>query len=1027
VQRKLGLRALAAACLLALLATLNSPASGAVPITNASDALRTGWYPDQTQLNSDVVSGGSFGRLYSTAVTGQVYAQPLLADDTLLVATEDNWIYGLNPRTGAIRWQRNVGTPFNASDVSCSDLSPRIGITGTPVVDPDTHTAYFFSKTYVSGVAAWFAHAVEVSTGAERAGFPVQITGNADNAPSVSFNAKTELERPGLLLMNGVVYGAFGGHCDRTPYQGWVVGASTAGAVTAKWVTPASGSGAGIWQSGGGLVSDGSGQILVTTGNGGTPTSPTPGSSPPAGLGESVVRLAVQANGTLQATDFFAPYDAAKLDTWDADFGSGGPVALPAPWFGTLNVPNLMVAVGKQGYVYLLNRSSLGGIGQGPGGSDQVVSRIGPYGGVWSRPAVWPGDGGYVYMPTASGGTAGGSTGNLQVYSYGVDGGGNPTLSRVASSSDAFGFGSSAPVVTSSGTASGSALMWIVWSPDASGNGAQLRAYAPVPSGGRPTLLFSAPVGQSAKFNPPGVGDNRIYVGARDGHVLGFGAPVDPPLLSTPLVFPDTKVGQTSTVNEVFSAAKDVTVTSVSSTSARFTPSAGALPRTLHTGDTFTVPVTFAPSAPGPAGGSLQVITSEGQVNVGLSGTGQPADAQLSVSPPVVSFGGTVVGGHLAGTVTISNVGGSPLTFNSVGGVPAPFAVTGAPAPGATLAAGRSVSVGVSFSPTEPGDFTDVLTVDTSAGSKDIGLSGSATGPAHLKITPPSFSGWYLPVGSSEERSFELRNVGDTRLTLTKSKPPTGATLRAVTELPEGTTIDPGHAVTVKVGFAPTAPGPETAQWDITGTDDSGPHTVTFGASGVALSSSASAPASSTSPSFGVRYSAVDTGGPGLDDVELWAATPADPVYHLVATGSGGAFPYSATAGNGVYRFYTRARDKAGIYENAPAAPDASVTVAVPLAQPLPLFAPKATPAARVTKLALNKATFRVRYSLSTAANVTLHVERRGAVRMRRTLRGVAGTNSFRLRTRRLRPGRYRLVLTPAGGQGRTLRFRVSR
>jgi hypothetical protein len=600
--------------------------------------------------------------------------------------------------------------------------------------------------------------------------------------------------------------------------------------------------------------------------------------------------------------------------------------------------------------------------------------------------------------------------------------------------------------VTSNGTGSGSALVWIVWSPDGSGNGSQLRAYAPVPSNGRPTLLWSAPVGQSSKFNPPGVGDNRIYVGTRDGHVVGFGAPVDSPLTSSPLVFPDTKVGQTSVRNAVFTAAKEVTVTSVSSTSARFTSSAPALPVTLHTGDTFTVPVTFAPTAPGPAGGSLQVVTSEGQVNLGLSGTGQPADAKLSVSPPVVSFGGTVVGGRLAGTVTISNVGGSPLTFNSVGGVSAPFGVTGAPAAGATLAAGRSVAVNVSFSPTEPGDFTDALEIDTSAGTAEVGLSGSATGPAHLTITPPSFSGWYLPVGGSEERSFELRNAGDTRLTLTKSKPPAGVTLRATTDLPEGTTIDPGHSVTVKVRFEPASPGPVTDQWDITGTDDTGPHTVTFAASGVELASSASAAPASLSPNLTIGYSASDKGGPGLSAVELWAATATDSAYHLVATdtapGANGSFSYSAP-GDGTYRFITRARDGAGIYEPEPVQPDATVTVSVPpLLQPAPLL--KAT-VARVTQLKLRPATFRgrhardagtdVRYSLSAASKVAVEVERRAGrhyVHMKgsQTITGAAGTNSFHFSGRKLKAGRYRLVLTPLAADGfrgasKSARFRV--
>ena len=329
MQLTLPRRTLVAACIFTLLAAFSSVARASAPVTAGNDSLRTSWYPDQTTLNSDLVTGGSFGRLFSTAVTGQVYAQPLLADDTIFVATDDNWIYGLNPRSGAVKWSRNVGTPFNSSDVNCPDLSPHIGVTGTPVIDPDTQTAYFFAKTYVSGNAAYFAHAVDVTTGDERAGFPVQITGNADNAPSVGFQAKFEMQRPGLLLMNGVVYAAFGGHCDRQPYQGWVVGVSTAGAVTAKWVTPANGSGAGIWQSGGGLVSDGSGQIMLATGNGGTPSSPTPGNAPPAGLGESVVRLAVGGDGKLHATDFFAPYDAQKLDSWDADFASGAPVALP--------------------------------------------------------------------------------------------------------------------------------------------------------------------------------------------------------------------------------------------------------------------------------------------------------------------------------------------------------------------------------------------------------------------------------------------------------------------------------------------------------------------------------------------------------------------------------------------------------------------------------------------------------------------------------------------------------------------------
>ena len=180
---------------------------------------------------------------------------------------------------------------------------------------------------------------------------------------------------------------------------------------------------------------------------------------------------------------------------------------LPDEYFGTPAIPHLAVAVGKDGYVYLLNRDNLGGIGQGPSDSDDVVQRIGPYGGVWSRPGVWPGEGGWVYIPTASGGTsASGSSGNLQVYKYGLSGSGAPTLSLQGTSSEAFGFSSSAPVITSDGTIPGSALVWIVWAPNGSGEGAQLRAYKPIPVNGEPVMLWSAPIGTSAKFATPGRG-----------------------------------------------------------------------------------------------------------------------------------------------------------------------------------------------------------------------------------------------------------------------------------------------------------------------------------------------------------------------------------------------------------------------------------------------------------------------------------------------------------------------------------------
>ena len=228
-----------AAALIALLASLAlAGAAVADGVTNAGDDLRTGWYPDEGAITPQLVSGGTFGQLWSAPVDGQVYAQPLLsASGTLIVATENDKVYGLDPATGAKQWMQDLGTPWNPADIGCGDIAPSIGTTATPVIDSSTNTVYLTHKTYVSGTAAWFMDALDVATGQERTGFPVRLGGTADNNSHISFLAANQQQRPGLLLMGGVVYAGFGGHCDVGPYQGWVFGVSTTTAhITAKWV-----------------------------------------------------------------------------------------------------------------------------------------------------------------------------------------------------------------------------------------------------------------------------------------------------------------------------------------------------------------------------------------------------------------------------------------------------------------------------------------------------------------------------------------------------------------------------------------------------------------------------------------------------------------------------------------------------------------------------------------------------------------------------------------------------------------------
>jgi hypothetical protein len=523
---------------------------------SGNDPLRSGWYPDQPGLNPSAGGECAFGELWSSSVNGQVYAAPLVEPDvgangTMFVATETNNIYGFDAVTGQQLWTRNLGPAWNPADLdpNCLDLVPSVGITSTPAIDTAANTAYVVRKTYASGTsgpAAWWAHAIDLATGAERPNFPVLLQGTADNDPAATFNPTLHLQRPGLLLMDGVVYAAFGGHCDLPPYRGWVMGISTQGSarvggpITARWTDEAvvlpsppefGKPGGGIWQAGGRLVTDKPGEILVVSGNGIVPQAPVPGSTPPPNLGESAIRLKVLPSGTLQPTDFWTPCNAQELSDRDADIGSGAPLVLPDS-FGTQSVPHVLVVVGKEGPVYLLNRDDLGGFQQGSPGScpdgsgnsgDDIISKASIPGtpGVWATPAMWPGDGGSIYFPQPTFfGTP--NPGKLTSYKV-VDNGGQPMLSLAGQSSDNYGFGSSSAIITSTGETSGTALVWIVFFPDSSGVGAELRAYDPNPVGGALALRGAWPVGQGNKFTTPTVHEGRMYVGARDGNVRAFG------------------------------------------------------------------------------------------------------------------------------------------------------------------------------------------------------------------------------------------------------------------------------------------------------------------------------------------------------------------------------------------------------------------------------------------------------------------------------------------------------------------------
>ncbi|MEU6089436.1 choice-of-anchor D domain-containing protein [Streptomyces sp. NPDC047085] len=824
------LAALLTACLLASAMTVPSSRAAehrADETTVSQDTLRTGWDANEPGLAPDQVSSSDFGQQFSTTVDGQVYAQPLVVGSRVIVATENNKVYGLNSATGAINWTKDLGPAWPASAIGCGDLTPNIGVTSTPVYDSATGTVYLTSKVNDGADAQhpnWYVHALDASSGAERSGWPVKVAGAPVNDPAHPFNAFTAGQRPGLLLMGGSVYVAFASHCDHDPYVGYVLGVNTSTRSTTLWATENSAANgrAGIWMSGGGLVSDGPGRIILSTGNGISP-APGPGSQPPGQLSESVVRLGVNSDGTMSAQDFFSPSDAPTLDQNDRDLGSGGPVALPAPTFGTAQHPHLLVQIGKDGRLFLLDRDNLGGRNQGPNGTDKVVGTFGPYEGVWGHPAAYGGEGGYVYTV--------GNGGPLRAFSYGLSGSGQPTLTNTGSSTGTFGYTSGSPVITSTGTTPGSAVAWSIYAGGSNGANGQLRAYNAVPANGTLKMLWSAPIGTASKFSVPATDGGRVYVGTRDGKVLAFGRPSTTALTGNAVDFGQVAVGSTGRATATVTATRDVTINGVSTPAgSQFSAAPTGLPRTLRTGDTYSVPVSFSPTRQGPDNAVLTFSTNLGDNGLGLTGYGtQPG---LHATPSQLNFGTVATTTSKTLGVSFTNTGTEPETVTSSAPPNAPFSAAGLPANGTVVQPQQSFTVQVKYAPTAAGNNTGTLSVTGQHGTATVNLTGTAvTGQAHLTITPTSTDFGSVPVGQSVTKTFDISNTGNIPLTITKAKAP-AAPFNVTTPISEGQVLGPDDVVHQAVTFSPTSVGAASGLYELTADDGSGPHNETLTGTG---------------------------------------------------------------------------------------------------------------------------------------------------------------------------------------------------
>jgi hypothetical protein len=338
-------------------------------LTQHNDNTRSGLNANETLLTPANVTVSKFGRLFTHAVDGIIVGQPLYASNVLMndgqthnvvyVATQHNTVYAFDAdstqgNNASPIWSVSLnggGTPDPIADYGCTGTHyTEIGIVSTPVIDPGKTTLYVVAKTLNNSVRNFSLHALDLTSGNELLGGPVIITGTAQSSNGRgTFNPIIQLQRPALLLQDGVVYIGFGGNgCDVYAYNGWffAYNSQTLQQEAAYLATP-NGTAGSIWQGGSGPATDQNGNIYVATANGTYDAND---------FGDSVLKIGWNGNvfGTL---DFFTPYNQLRLAHEDLDLGSSGPVVLPdqpGPY------PHLLVAGGKEGTLYLINRDELG-------------------------------------------------------------------------------------------------------------------------------------------------------------------------------------------------------------------------------------------------------------------------------------------------------------------------------------------------------------------------------------------------------------------------------------------------------------------------------------------------------------------------------------------------------------------------------------------------------------------------------------------------------------------------------------------
>jgi len=478
---------------------------------------------NETTLTPSNVNVNTFAKLsnsttgkFNYTLDGWAFGQPLYAanvavnggsvKNVVYVATMHDSVYAFDADglQTAPYWRRSLlpsgSTPVPMSDVGNGNLYPEIGIVSTPVIDPVSQTIYVVAATKEPGPTyVWRLHALSLADGGDKfsgsGGAVISATG---------FNAHVQMNRPALLLSNGVIYIAFGSYQDVGTYHGWLFAfsASTLQRL-AVLNTSATGSAGAIWMSGSGPAVDAAGNLFFSVGNGSYNTTN-------GNYGDSMLKVSLLNNSVLGVGDYFTPDTQASMDSNDTDYGSGGVLVVPDQ---PTSIPHIALNGAKDGKLYVVNRDNMGHIHTSD--NNQAVQVLTIAGSctedcLFSSPAYWNG---YVFM-NASG---------LPLRAYKLS---NSQLTGPSSSTGhSMGYPGVTPIVSANNTSNG--IVWVLERMDTT-NSLELHAYSAT---NLSTEFYNSQmnatrdaIGAGTRFSVPLVFKGRVYVPTQKALVV-FGLP----------------------------------------------------------------------------------------------------------------------------------------------------------------------------------------------------------------------------------------------------------------------------------------------------------------------------------------------------------------------------------------------------------------------------------------------------------------------------------------------------------------------